>query len=260
MGNHDFISENTPFFGFLDDKTQDRNLTFVTKPTEIVVQGSSALFLPCTRTWEKAYGKLDFKPFKFIFCHQTFDGAIAENGIGLRGINPGIFSGSSARIYAGDIHVPQKVNKQIEYVGSPYHVRFGDTFKARVILLEGKAKDLYFPFRGREVIIIRNLDDLSKKDFILGTQVKIKVRLKRSEFPEWPILRKEIKALVGRKGWELCGLSLEKMKTKDRVVEDEETIHTAGTPEDILETYAKKKKLNKRMVQAGKMFIEEAMK
>lgn len=260
-GNHDFIDPTQPFFSFLANIP---NIHFIIEPEEHLVENKPALFLPCTREWKQNYGDLDFDPYKYIFTHQTYDGAIAENGIDLRGIPPAVFSTTRAKVFSGDIHVPQSINKQIEYVGSPYHVHFGDTFLPRVLHIattrdgSHQQQDWHFPFRRREVITMRKLDDLKAIEQEIGTQVKIKVHLKRSEYPEWSAMRKAIQALVDRRGWELCGIKLEALKMKDRIVERDEDLEGPITPESVLNDYAIRKKLEPEIRIAGKQFIKEA--
>lgn len=261
VGNHDFIDPTQPFFSFLDNNP---NIRFIIKPTTLEVRDQPALFLPCTREWDKNYGDLDFEPYTYIFTHQTYDGSIAENGIDLRGISPDVFNPSKAKVFSGDVHGPQRINKQIEYVGSPYHVHFGDTFIPRVLHIastrsgEHQQQDLHFPFRRREAITMRNMEDLKALNYEIGSQVKIKVHLKRSEYPEWPGMRKAIQALTERRGWELCGIKLEALKTKDRIVEHDEELEGAVTPESVLNDYATRKKLDPDLRTAGKLFIKEA--
>ena len=50
-----------------------------------------------------------------------------ERGI-IVGVNPGILKGFKGYCWSGDIHVPQKVSKNIQYIGAPTHIRFGDSF------------------------------------------------------------------------------------------------------------------------------------
>lgn len=275
-GNHDGLDQSSPFFEFMN--LIEGDFIYINEPMELaiddgIVEGSRnnkpSLFLPSTRDYKQAWKGINFDTgeglgggatkgaIKYIFMHQTFDGALAENGTELRGIPPSLFADTRAQIISGDIHVPQAVNDHITYVGSPYRIHFGDTFTARVLLLrKGEFIDLHFPAKGREVITARTLTDLEKQEHDLGTQVKIRLRLKRQEYPEWPSLRKDIMALASRRGWEVCGLELLPLKTKDKKPEDDELVST--TPEDVLTEYANRKKLNKGLVEAGVRFLKEA--
>ena len=258
QGNHDFVNEGSPFFAFL--RQMEKTVHFFTEPETWDVDGKTATFVPCTRDWEAAYGRVNWAGCgsKYIFCHQTFDGAIAENGTGLPGISPTVFANYKGSIFSGDIHTPQKVGK-INYIGAPYRIHFGDSFKPRVVLLkDGKTTDLHFPGRGRELIVGRNIRDLEKVDHDIGTQTKIRIRLKRSEYPEWPAMRKAIKALADRRRWEICGLELASLKTKDKEL-PEEAQQEGQSPEDILGNYITSKKLGKALAAVGRELLKGAV-
>ena len=252
-GNHDYVDADNPFFDFL---SKVPHIKFITKPTEITIQEERFLFLPSTRDYDADWAGLDVDA-EYIFCHQTFDGSVAENGMELRGIPPGVFKSFSGKVISGDIHVPQDINKQIKHVGSPYRIHFGDTFTPRVLLLkDGRFTDLHFPCISREVIVVRSAEALDKYEFPEGTQVKIRVKLKRAEYPEWTNIRKQAAEVASRKGWQLCGLELVELTTRvrDREIEVEET----RTPETIVREYGKDRKLDKDMVEAGVDFLKDA--
>lgn len=247
-GNHDFVDENDPFFKFLN---KIQNVRFYTKPKVI----GNWLFLPHTKYWKKDWNTYipNFNDYSIIFCHHTFEGAKAESGQILSGIPVTIFKGFKGQVYSGDIHVPQ-ILSSIEYVGSPYRIRFGDSFEPRVLLLQdSKERDIHFPSRGRELLVCRSLLELSKNDFIIGTQVKVRIELRRSEFPEWTVIKQEIKKLVAERGWELCGLELEKIKSEDEPIHIKK--HTNAI--DNVEEYCKKKKLSKDISKIGLELIKK---
>ena len=264
-GNHDCIDENSPFFQFLH--LMDK-VTYINKPYEFAIERNvGAVFLPNTRNWREDWQSLDhlsevlggdINSCKYIFCHQTFDGCLAENGTKLRGIPPSFFADFPGEVYSGDIHRQQKLGRNIEYVGSPYRVHFGDVFEPRVLLLRpGKTNlDLHYPGKGRELAEVGNLQELEHKDFEMGTQVKIRVNLKRTDYPDWPTLKNQIKALANKRGWELCGLELKQLAVADKQLPED----TAGalTPEDILRQYALVKSLKRDMVKSGLDFLNEA--
>lgn len=259
--NHDCIDENSPFFGFLQHL--HHRVIFINEPTELFIddgihesrKNKPCLFLPSTRHWETDWAKFDFKSYAYIFTHQTYNGAIAENGMGMRGISPTIFDHIKGLVISGDVHVPQQLGNVV-YVGAPYHIHFGDQYKPRLLLLrKGELSDLHFPCLTREVVVARRLEDVEALEFKKDTQIKIRMKLKRSEFPDWPAMKHDIKFLADKRGWDLCGLNAEMLKTKDRKVEDEPV---EITPEDILLSYAKRKKLDNPMTEAGLEFLREA--
>lgn len=255
-GNHDFVSETTPFFGFVG-LLKDR-VRFIIEPWHHRLDGKPCLFLPSTRNYKEAWKDIDFTPYDYIFTHQTFDGALAENGIDLRGIPPSIFKGLKAQVISGDIHVPQRIGRNITYVGSPYRVHFGDDFQPRVLLLEGgEFTDLHVGGVSRELLVGRNISDINAKSFPARTQVKVRIRLKRSEYPEWPELKRKVQALVAERGWELCGLELQAMKVKPSRITDDPEAQIASAEEALMQ-HAKIKKLDKTMTAQGMEFLKEA--
>lgn len=252
-GNHDYVDEDSPFFKFLRHTPR---VFYVTEPAE----WSDYLFLPHTRDWEK-----DWKPYlnswndyKIIFTHQTYDGALAENGQTLRGIPPSVFKGFKGQVISGDIHVPQRLSRRLLYVGAPYHIKFGDDFSPRVLLVRERGndlRDLTFKTVSRKVASIRNLQELRAYDYNSGDQVKVKVRLKRSEFPEGPKLRKEIKKLAKERGWALRSITISQIKSKTSAIDKEVQ---SIDPSDVLLGHAKRKKLDKSITDIGLKLLEEA--
>lgn len=272
-GNHDFIDENHPFFEFL--KHWKSNFRYVNQIEEYAiddgVHGSrnqkTAVFLPCTRHWQEEWRSLeqlerlvgDFSKEKkaYIFTHQTFDGALSENGTALRGVPPGFFKGFQGQVISGDIHVPQRINDHIQYVGSPYRIHFGDTFTPQILLLKkGEIDRIPTDFVSRELIEARNMDDVSKHKYPEKTQVKIRFHLKRPEFGEKPALREAAYSLAEKQGWEVCGLEFKAMKVKEREQEEAEIL--AQKPADVVRNFAKVKKLDKSTRELGMSFIETA--
>lgn len=268
-GNHDFIDEPSPFFGFLNNSGFADRVRFINEPTELDLDDGTAeggrtkrstLILPCTKDWDANYGKLDFKPYRYIFAHQTFDGARSENGTQLPGVSPSVFASTKAGVFSGDIHVPQDVGR-VHYIGAPYRIRFGDAFTPRVLLLRhGKSSDLHFPAKGRELIEARSLAAVKAAEFEMGTQVKIRIKLKRAEYATWPEIRKGVQELVERRGWELCGLELVAVKERQRESEEEVVVDNTTDPLEQLSEYNKRKKLGKPLRKTGRLLLKEVLK
>ena len=124
-GNHDYIDEKTPFFGFLNEMP---NIHFISEPTLI----DDKFFIPHTR------GDFPEIPENIdeVYMHQTFRGALANNGVAhLRGIDmPESLLNSKAKfVFSGDIHKNQFLRK-VRYVGAPYHINFGDKYTPSMVL------------------------------------------------------------------------------------------------------------------------------
>ena len=180
MGNHDYINPDMPFFYFLDHM----NIWFHPRP----------FALDCFKIYliphQPDQASLDaaFKQMPAgwtVMCHQTFAGAQSETGMPLTGFK--LPPNSASAIYSGDVHAPQIVttaNGDIVYCGSPYHVRFGDNFKPRVLLIEhGKVKNLYFPAPKKVHCTVRDVSELPILNS--GDQIKVDMELTREEMVEW---------------------------------------------------------------------------
>lgn len=228
-GNHDYIDENEPFFGFMDEVSRDTGgrIRFLTKPTIIKLRSmGECLFLPNTRNYEQDW----YEPAhpdvaawgpgtRYIFTHQTYDGCLTENGTKLEGIPPSVFAKFKGQVWSGDIHKPQQVAKNIWYVGAPYRCRFGDDYTPRVVLLnnDGTHKDLHFPTKNKVLVKLYNMDlaecvrmghKWGLQELYEGDQVKVRVELPRAQYGEWPALRAKIVEQAAAMGLELTGPEL----------------------------------------------------
>lgn len=211
QGNHDYLQRGSPFFAFLSNLD---GVDFITKPTEFMIgPGPGALFLPHTRSPGKDWRTMDFSHYNMLFIHQTVKGARGSNGRALDGEELPLLN--AGKVWSGDIHVPQVVG-DVEYIGSPYPVHFGDTFTPRVVLLDrrGRAHDLHIdpppPRRiSAKVSSLRDLKEL-RDGLTAGDQLKVRVMLDAASRHEWPSLKQaasELSAYVS--GVELAGVELE---------------------------------------------------
>lgn len=182
-GNHDYLNPDWPFFKFVD---RFHNITWINQPWFFHLPGhpGKCLFLPHTRDPEKEWKGL-FKGERYarVFAHNTFDGAKSEQGRILRGINPAILKGQ--KVISGDVHVPQ--DGPITYVGAPYTIDFGDTYKPRVLLLDDdEVKSI--PCKGPQK---RLIEDQAPSDIKKGDIVKVRVHVTRKQFERWTSIKKE---------------------------------------------------------------------
>lgn len=199
MGNHDYENPDQPFFDFLNNI---QGVFFYKKGCIVSVEDALFYCVPHSRLSFKE--RADFK-FKNLYnCdvalfHETFKGAFGSNGFELDGTSTNLFRDFRKTILlSGDIHVPQKVGV-VEYVGSPYPVRYGDTYQPRVLLhnLEsGVLKSIETDFIRKESLKVDNmrevLDRVEDLGLIKGDMLKIKVRVPVYKMLEWPSVRKNI--------------------------------------------------------------------
>ena len=218
MGNHDYLKAGSVFFEFLG--AMNDRVRFITKPTTVDEddKGLLAFFLPHSKNPTKDWAEFDFSHYDALFLHQTVTGAIASNGQKMEGESmPPLNAG---RVFSGDIHVPQKIGP-VEYVGSPYHVHFGDSFEPRCIELDhnGKAHDLHFETIRRVAVRVKNLRELRALEWGEGDQAKIKLVLSQADAHAWAKLKREIRDWLLKQGVTVEGIELELERTRRRLLE-----------------------------------------
>lgn len=265
-GNHDYIDPATPFFGFMDG---EKNLAFIKEPTYL--QDIRTWLLPNTRGYQTDWKGLDFNKAEYIFCHQTFDGALSEMGDhALTGIPPSVFGKTKAQVYSGDIHKAQRLTKQIVYVGSPYRCRFGESHTPRVLLIrdDGTTKDLHFPTKNKMTIDLFDTKDavaeLREKigkdgpDYE-GDQVKVRVHMPRATYAEWPAIKRQIVTEAAEMGLELTGPELLALPEPKKPAKGRTGAATgAFGPGDALVAFASAKGLDGPLLKAGESFLKVA--
>ena len=262
-GNHDYVDPTTPFFSWL---THHKNIRFITEPTslKITTEGNSrwALFLPHTHTREGYGGEFDLAEFDYIFAHQRFDGAMAENGQKMTGMGLEVFAGTDATIYSGDIHVPQKLGPVL-YVGAPYPIHFGDNYEPRVLLdnTQYKAKSIPVSAIRKLLLKVKHPDKIADFEFCAGDQVKIELRLDRSDFPLWDDYRRSIVRSVGNGGAELFGLRLVENKNGESVNAPCASLRAASL-EEVYKRYCKahREEIDTSLEKAGRVYLEDDKK
>lgn len=218
---------NTPFFKFMNNF---ENIRWIHKPTSVKLPISAdytqTLILPSSKEWSSLWPPFfeGNKSYPYVFVHATFDGTRAETGVRLSGIPTTLFPRRQyGRIFAGDIHIPGEIGERIDYIGSPHRVYFGDTFEPRVLWISKKEiYDINPMLTSRHVIVVRKINDLERFDDEIraGDQVKIRVRLRRSDFPEWGRIRKELAAEAGKLGWDVHGIELMELMLRQKLSEE----------------------------------------
>jgi hypothetical protein len=247
-GNHDFLKDGPPFFSFLRHLDGVR---YVEKPE---VWGDS-LFLPYTKDPEADWAAILFSEYKQIFMHQTVSGARASNGMPMAGISSTMFG---TPVYSGDIHVPQKIG-DVLYVGSPYHVHFGDRFRPRCLLfLDGEGPtDLQYDSPARTSISISETAELEDAGLRAGDQVKVTVR--GIEADSWPEMKQEIMDLCKKRKFKLSGLTLIPGIRRHRPQRESEKLdhQLAVDVLDAFDRWCRGQGVDKGVVDLGQRIISE---
>lgn len=251
-GNHDWLADpKSPFFEFLGNQT---NIVFVKEPTIIKLSIGQATFVPAGEKW-------NFKLHKtpYLFTHATFNGAVAENGTTLTGVDPHVLDDYDGYVYSGDIHVPQRLHKgKITYIGAPYHTRFGDQFEPRVLKLdnEGYEQDLFFPAPKKRTFQISKPEDLEEVEADKGDHVKVKCHLRRTEYTEWKKYKAEIRVIATEREWQLYGVEpvpIEITPAKDDPMKQQTFISS----DELLLKYAKEYKVGENHLRIGRELLKD---
>lgn len=244
-GNHDGLTPETPFFAFTDKL---RHISWISLPRRI----GNEMFLPHTldyREWED-YAD-DFKDCSIFYCHQTFVGAVSEQGYKFPGGVPLDLFPRGARIYSGDIHKPQTIG-HLTYVGAPYTIRYGDNFDPRVILLEGdREQSIPVPGVQKRLIDINSPSQLLPQHANPQDLVKIRVHLTGESCPHWSEYREEIAAFCAKQRWNISAISpITEHKLAPKVAT--QAMHVSDT--DLIRAFAKRQGLGAGFLKAGLEF------
>lgn len=260
VGNHDYIDPNTPFFRYLD---HFENVQLIYEPTvlhlPVADKKTSTLLLPASRDWETLWPPNFENQYDHIFMHGTFAGTTSETGFVLPGIPVEFFGQANFnQLYSGDIHTPGVIADFMEYIGSPYRVHFGDVYQPRVLHI-GKSKtvDLFPEMKSRHVALVRGPEDLENFEEVRpNDQVKIRVRLKRAELPEWRKIRAMVLAEAEHLEWEVCGIELLEVTTTRHRPGETLSDNTRKSPEGYLRDYAEKQKWSKPIIDFGMTLLK----
>lgn len=250
-GNHDFQSEDCPFFRFTRHLPRVR---WINEPTALKLLGlGDCLFLPHSRDPSKEWKPWLAGPRNWYFCHQTFKGASLSQGHKAMGMAAPFSIG--ARVVSGDVHVPQKIGP-MTYVGAPYTVDFGDDYSPRVLLLEGREmRPVPVPGPQKRLAHVPTVNELKRLTGIYpGDIMKVRVELP----PKTALSRAEVRAQV--RAWaEEARVQLhavEIIAPKVTSIETSRDRHRASDA-DLVRTYAKKMMVDKAVVAVGLKLIEE---
>lgn len=257
-GNHDWLLQGQEYFRFLD-KVGNGRIRFITRPTEDPdVKGAPTFYLPYSKNPAKDWEGLDFSHYDFVFMHQTMKGSRASNGEIMEGEALPDLS-AAGKVYSGDIHVPQVIGP-VEYIGSPYHVHFGDAFTPRVLLLErgGNPVDLFFKTISRVTVKVSGLRELERWPLRKGDQVKLRISLTEAERHDWARIRREAKALLREAQVVEAGIELIVDKAGNRLDAPRDR-QRMRSPADALYAYVKSEELGAEALDIGQRIMEDRL-
>lgn len=253
-GNHDYTDPENPFFGFLN---LVEDIFFISNP-ELVLGGVA--IIPHVRDEELLVANCKtFRADKpdLLLLHNTMQGAIAETGTPLTGFNSAPIRQLGPRLgcYAGDVHKPQTAGPVI-YVGAPYHVRFGDDYEPRCLLVHdnGRITNLYFQAPQKHKLTIKDADEISKLDLTSGDHVKVTLELVREEIPEWGAHRQRILDVCEQLGLVVFGVD---MRVNRLTKKTKTSVPLSQLPADVVSAFCKKEDVNSAVKEAGLLLVEE---
>lgn len=250
-GNHDYIDSDNPFMEFVNNIP---NIEFYSKWISLSIKNKKVLFLPHTRNYSADWSIVDFSDHDYIFMHQTVIGSKAANGFVLEeGLNRNYFG---RKVYSGDIHVSQIIG-DVEYIGAPYPIRFGDDYKARCLILDligGKQENIYFPTIKKSVINLKINDSIEDFDLNKGDMVKIRIHLKKYDYHKWELIKKECMDYLKNKDVVCSSVEVKELKRvqlKNSNIEFTKDKTFLG----MLENYAIKEKIENELLDIGRYYI-----
>jgi hypothetical protein len=264
-GNHDGIDPSNPFFRFLQTI---EGLDFVVEPMvlgEGYADQPKVALIPHQANQaalDRACGIVRHK-MPGVFMHQTLDGAMAETGTRLSGLRASLIEDRQPLTWlSGDVHKPQTLNCGLTYVGAPYHVRFGDDYEPRVLLIGNTMTDLHFPCLRKWVLRTNGGPDALKfyppplhKGPKAGDHVKIIVTLPPEEVVEWAAIKRRILGTLREMEVQVFGIELETSK-------DNEPSRTSGQgsghkePKEIFDSFCRSEKVASNIKQVGEELLE----
>lgn len=260
-GNHDWLMRNEVFFRFLNHIP---NVRFITNPTEDELDERRVVFLPYSKNPHADWKQLDLhtSPPDLIFMHQTFAGAIASNGEEMEGESMPPLPMSS-RVYSGDIHVPQtlgiKDGPQVTYVGSPYHVHFGDDFKPRIMMLDRRCREQWYSdlkTPKRVSLKLASLRDLERLDVEAGDQIKLRFNLAPEDRHRWQAIKREALAAMHERGVLVEGIQLVAGSPAERIKGVRDQALRNLFPVDVIEEFARQEELPGDALEIGLNLLE----
>lgn len=259
-GNHDWLKQGGVFFKFLQHVQRPR-IRVITEPADDPGDPDTdplCMFLPYSKSPARDWKDWDFSHYDFLFMHQTAPGSVASNGQKMDGDEmPPLNAG---KVYSGDIHVPQIIGP-IEYVGSPYHVHFGDNFKPRCLVIDKKRKayDLHFPTISRRAIDVWGVEELQRVKLGKDDQIKVTIHLEISEAHQWQQIRREAVDWVRSQGAQLHGIKLAVDRAQERL-EASRLSSKKAAPEDAIYRFVVSQELGGDLLEAGYEILEGAKK
>lgn len=265
--NHDYKDESHPFFAFLSSV---ENICWIGEPcnasqlpaTQFRKPFAGCLFLPHThnpkRDWK---GIIDKTTFRFVFTHQLYSGAVGDTGKRLSGVDPSLIP-KNQYVLSGDVHAPGKVGDNIEYIGAPYHVDFGDAYKSRFIEIKSNSssRQVFSRYTNtwpqKRLIEASDVDKLFNGSFKVNAGDIVAVRVGIDSLERWTKVRAKIQTLGDEHGCVIHRIEpvLPKKATRRHVAVKADVRVSDG---DVVRSFCKRHGLDERLEKVGLSIAED---
>lgn len=247
-GNHDGTDPEKPYFRFLNHLEA---VDFIAAPE----RRDGILLLPHSRDPVEEWGHLDMTGVT-VLAHATVTGAVAEAGVQLAGVPRSLFA-AAKQVISGDVHVPQKIGN-VEYVGAPYPIRFGDKFVGRCLAFKDGVRqpDLHYQTLARRTLRLAAPRQVRDAGLRPGDQVKVELHLDPGLALSWEKQRAEVIRICAELKLELCGLSLhvEKPTTEKRAAQ---AATHRRTDEELVRDFCDREKIGEELEELGRTILSE---
>jgi hypothetical protein len=260
MGNHDKPLNGPPFWDILSEIGRSGDsipIKFISRP----YAWDDLLLLPYSDNPVEDWKDIPFRNYKAIFMHQTVTGATGNNGIKLENTKMPEFP-RAMKVYSGDIHIPQVVGpkgRQVQYIGAPHPVSFGDDHICRMVVLDDEtyavASEIILSSIQKRVLRINAPADLADIETHTGDQFRIICKLAPAELDNWPAYQDSI--IAWARASEVILLSLEPEIEGPRPERDTKAPELETDPEHILRLFAQAEGIDDAMFQAGLQLLKE---
>jgi hypothetical protein len=250
-GNHDRPLNGPPFWTFLSEV---ENVHFITS----VLSRGKTLWLAHSANPSADWADIRFTSYKAVFMHQTVTGVV-EKGIRLAG-DPGMIElPRRLKVYSGDIHTPQTVGN-VEFVGAPHPVKFGDEYRCRMLLLDDEydiEKEIILDPPRKLILNLSSLDDLRKYNVRQDDQAEIRFTIDPDRIEQWPVERQAILDWAAKQGISVADIEAEV------ALEPGDDAHQAvpildADQLETLKAFAKSEGLSKALLDVGSIFVKES--
>lgn len=168
----------------------------------------------------------------------------------------------SARIYAGDIHTPQKVGA-VQYVGAPHPVKFGDNYETRMLRLDDNfeiVEAIPLDTVQKLSLTLDSPADLYKVLVRAGDQAVVRVKLPLEAIDDWPARKAAVEAWAAAGGVDVARVEV-LVETAAPLTDAQRVERAPGLtaiPQDVLIDFAAEEGLAEELLDTGIMLLEAA--